>query len=409
MNRPQAWLICLALTGSNTLSPAADVAPELPVYARPDWSTIAMGGVEVSPAQLKAMQQGEYILHARGGRLGKVRVEKIELPRDPCGHVQRLALFLGPDRIIHAAQCSVLSRSADGGKTWTHLRRKTTGTEVPDNHFMQFRVLPDGTWIQAHSEKDKGIAVRSSRDEGQTWRTISRVANDLGTPDVRLGSLDVLRDGSIVMPVTAVYSKDDKWTDVRSLCYRSTNGGRTFQAPSTIGHWGHEINITEAPNRRLMAVIRYQRPKLPSDPANILELTGARKWNHSFPFKHVFVADSTDGGKTWSRNRQLTTECGQCHGAAVALKDRRMVVVHDHRYPRPMSGARAAVSHDRGRTWRDEVYYLSNGLVAGFARTISLDGEEMLTLTGSYYGDKLGWNDVTGKTRFHVIRWRLRD
>ena len=74
-----------------------------------------------------------------------------------------------------------------------------------------------------------------------------------------------------------------------------------------------------------------------------------------------------------------------------------------------MSGARAAVSHDRGRTWRDEVYYLSNGLVAGFARTISLDGEEMLTLTGSYYGDKLGWNDVTGKTRFHVIRWRLRD
>ena len=81
----------------------------------------------------------------------------------------------------------------------------------------------------------------------------------------------------------------------------------------------------------------------------------------------------------------------------------------DHRYLRPMSSARAVVSNDEGQTWRDEVYYLSNGLVAGFARTITLDGTEMLTLTGSYYGEKIGWNDVTGNTQFHIIRWRLQD
>jgi hypothetical protein len=73
-----------------------------------------------------------------------------------------------------------------------------------------------------------------------------------------------------------------------------------------------------------------------------------------------------------------------------------------------MSSARAVVSDDEGQTWRDEVYYLSNGHAAGFARTISLDGEEMLTLTGSYYGEnKLKWHDLTGNTRFHIIRWRL--
>jgi hypothetical protein len=184
-------------------------------------------------------------------------------------------------------------------------------------------------------------------------------------------------------------------------------GGRSFSEPTSIGNWGHEINIAELRTGRLMAVIRYQRPLLPSDPPNIRELTGAKRWNHSFPYKHVFVADSTDGGQTWSRNMQVTTECGQCHGAAVGLSNKRVVMVYDHRYPRPMSSARAAVSNDEGRTWSDEVYYLSNGIVAGFARTISLDGEEMLTLTGSYYGDKLGWGDVTGKTQFHIIRWRL--
>ena len=50
-----------------------------------------------------------------------------------------------------------------------------------------------------------------------------------------------------------------------------------------------------------------------------------------------------------------------------------------------------------------------NGLVAGVARTITLDGEQMLTLTGSYSGKKLSWNDVIGNTQFRIIRWRIPD
>ena len=55
----------------------------------------------------------------------------------------------------------------------------------------------------------------------------------------------------------------------------------------------------------------------------------------------------------WSRNlRQVTTECGQCHGQAMGLDDQRVVMVFDHRYPRPVSSARAAVSDDEGLGWR---------------------------------------------------------
>ena len=404
--RTVSCFVCLGAILCTMRTAVAGETNPTPAYARKGWSTIAMGGVQVGPQQLRAMQEGAYILHAKNGRLHKVSVQKTKLPLDPCGHVQRLALFVGADKTIYAAQCSVLSQSTDGGNTWTHLRRKTSGSDVPEKHFMQMRVLTDGTWIQGQAVKPGQIAFSTSQDRGESWQEVSRIGKNLNTADVRLGSLQVLRDGSLLVPVTAVYSKGEEWTDVRSLSYRSRDGGKTFSGPTTIGHWGHEINVAQLPSSRLLAVIRYQRPVLLSDPPHILELTGAKRWNHSFPYKHVFVADSTDGGKTWSRNRQVTTECGQCHGAAVGLRHKRVVMVYDHRYPRPMGSARAVISDDEGRTWRDEVYYLSNGTVAGFARTITLDGEEMLTLTGSYYGEKLGWNDVTGKTSFQIIRWR---
>ena len=74
-----------------------------------------------------------------------------------------------------------------------------------------------------------------------------------------------------------------------------------------------------------------------------------------------------------------------------------------------MSSARAVVSDDEGKTWRDEVYYLSNAPIAGFARTITLDGEEMLTLTGTFSGPTEEFDSATGGTQFYVIRWSLAD
>ena len=98
---------------------------------------------------------------------------------------------------------------------------------------------------------------------------------------------------------------------------------------------------------------------------------------------------------------------GQCYGYGVGLSGNRAVVVTDHRYPRNMSSARAVVSHDNGETWQDEVYYLSHGHAAGYAATISLDEEDMLTLTGSCYGDVNSWNNCIGNTDYVIIRWKL--
>ena len=116
-----------------------------------------------------------------------------------------------------------------------------------------------------------------------------------------------------------------------------------------------------------------------------------------------------DSGATWGHLRQLTTVTGQCHGAAAGLSDNRMVVAFDHRYPREMGSCRAMISHDLGRHWEDEVYYLCHGDLTGYPRHITLDTDQILTFVGSCYadvGEGLTWNMATGNTQFTLIRWQ---
>lgn len=407
-----AFLAVLAMSQVILL---AEPSAAPPVYAQRGWSTVALGGILPSAKQLMAMRNRDYILRASAETLTKIPAKKIPLPLDPYGHVQCLALFTDANNTIYAAQRSILSKSKDGGKTWTHLRRATNQGQSPTHTFANIRILPNGDWITGHSTQQGEIAFSTSQDEGRSWQEISRIGKDLETNDLRLGSLEFLRDGTFIVPLTAVYWKDGNpestsksWEDVKILFYRSSDGAISFEKPSVIGQWGHEVNVSELPSGQLVATIRYQRNTLPSDPPNILVLTGAARHQHTIPYKHVFLSDSSDGGKTWSALRQVTTECGQCHGHSIGLSDGRVVMVFDHRYPRPMSGARAVVSDDEGQTWRDEAFFLSNGRAcAGFARTISLDGKVMLTLTGYFDGDPADFHNATGGSQFHIIRWQL--
>ena len=90
-----------------------------PEYAQRGWSTVALGGILPTAEQLKQMHQSSYILRSVNNKLEKVEVEKISLPLDPCGHTQRVGLFVGPDKAIYATQCSLMSVS------YTHLTLPT--------------------------------------------------------------------------------------------------------------------------------------------------------------------------------------------------------------------------------------------------------------------------------------------
>ena len=371
-------------------------------------STQYMGGVTVQPDDLAAMQAGDYVLHARAGRLNRVPVGKIRLPRDPRGHVQRLCLAQAPNGTIYAAQHTLLHRSTDGGATWEHLERDP---DVCDGWRIQFD--NDGTMLNVGSAgPGQPPVVWASHDEGGTWQQIGCI--DTGTPDVlSLGfSMTRLDDGTLLMPVLVGADRVGnraaaEVAPATGRLYRSQDGGRTWPEYSVLGEWCCEVNVYPLPTGRLIAAMRYQRPLLPDDPADLLERTGASAVGADNPYKHVFVAHSDDRGRTWTPPRQLATVFGQCYGAGVGLVRNRAVVTTDYRYPREVGSGRALVSLDGGETWQDEVYYLTHGRAAGYAATISPDGEEMLTLAGSCYGDVSSWDNCIGRTDFAIIRWRL--
>jgi len=100
----------------------------------------------------------------------------------------------------------------------------------------------------------------------------------------------------------------------------------------------------------------------------------------TWPYKHVFLVDSDDEGRSWQNFRQLTTVFGQCYGYPAALSDGTVVVIHDTRYgPGPPSG-RAMISYDEGETWEDEVYYLCEG--GAYSASVVLEGDVILTIVG---------------------------
>ena len=373
-----------------------------------DLKTDRLGDVDVTPEDLEAMQAGDYILHARSGELRHHPVEKTRLPLDPEGHVQRLGLVQSPDGTIFATQRTWFHKSTDDGATWTHHVRDPGGFS---GWMLQFDA--EGTMLNVcHAGDRSAPTVWSSADEGETWQQIGQV--EIEIPDVlSLGfSVTRLPDGTLLLPVLVGSNRigDGEAALLEpATCriYRSSDGGQTWPEYSVLGHWCCEVNLHQLPAGRLLAAIRYQRQSLPDDPPDLLDLTGATAANNGFPFKHAFVAHSDDGGASWTPLRQLATILGQCYCAGVGLSDNRAVIIMDHRYPREMGSGRAMVSLNGGETWEDEVYYVSHGRAAGYAATISLDGEEMLTLTGSCYGDVSGWDKCIGRTAFSVIRWQL--
>lgn len=359
-------------------------------------STRDMGGVQVTPQQLREMQAGDYILHARAGKLQKVPVKKTRLPVDPKGHVQILGLLQAPDGTLYAHQLSQFTKSTDGGKTWEHFERDPSqfGDWI-------LQINSEGRWLNISrppNQNDTPV-VWTTDDHGETWEQYGGF--DFGpVPNGGVDCVTRLQDGTLL---AASRCGDTEYV------LHSHDGGRSFRIlseRSAIGAWCCEVNLMASSPRKLIAVCRYQREKFPDDPPDLHEQLNAPE-DTQYPYKHLFLADSEDGGRSWHNLRQVTTVYGQCHGAGAALSKNRVVVAHDHRYPRETAGARAMVSLDGGRSWENEVYYLNHGHAAGYTRILSVDGEEMIALLGSAYGDVGEWANCIGKSYFVLLRWKL--
>ena len=406
--------------------------------------TYDLGGVpEPSAEELAAMQRGPYLLHARGGKLSRVPAEKTLLPPDPVVNIQRIHAAMGADGTVYFSHGSTLSKSTDGGRSWSS---HELTLEASQN--CSFRVLSDGTFVGAasltsvrdfegFSDRPKGdvdpaaVWVWASGDEGRTWEKLSEVDNPamqpaplVDCPERYADTLCRLPDDTLLLPVESRFG----WMLDPAYVHRSTDGGRTWSEPAAIsepprpglvlprtgpgflGTNSYETMIARMASDKLLAVIRYHGSVIPPWPL-------IDPGQHPI-YKTIFLADSEDKGATWKNLRPLTNVHGQCHGFGVGLSDGSVVVTHDHRYPPGTPGNKAMISHDEGRTWEDEVYYVSFPTVpegqAGFSESVVLEDDTILTIAGTsdqardrYLPSSTPGTTTVGRTDVWAIRWKL--
>ena len=223
-----------------------------------------MGGVTITSDRLQAMQAGNHILHARDGRLHEIPVEKIRLPLDPLGHPQRLSLLRTGDGTIYACQATIISKSTDGGRNWTHMTRSSRQEDM--DLVCDARILaadPEGRLLTVRQDHrtNEPPAVLTSHDDGQNWEPIGQIQVEPQAERVIAGHcLACLDDGTLLTPVEHL-DRPAGASDTLYF-YRSTDGGRTFGHRAAGGAWCCcEANIAalESELEECMAAENYER------------------------------------------------------------------------------------------------------------------------------------------------------
>lgn len=227
--------------------------------------------------------------------------------------------------------------SNDGSCTWSGPREiyRTLGV---DPRSPAVGVGPDGVLYAGWRElkwddpADSRVAFYRSEDRGRTWTFVS----EINLPDeTRVGHPygKLLIDNSrILIPVYTVAKTGEGAMDSR--LFASNDRGENWQQQSIIQEGANETFLTRRPNGDVRAFYRDNQPGIRS-----IE-------------EKLWLCISKDEGRTWGKSAQLTDK-GQHPAEAVFLDEQTLLCFYGHRN-KPF-GVRARVSHDAGRTWRDDL------------------------------------------------------
>jgi hypothetical protein len=391
------------------------------VIAEPTVMTNQLGGVPPpTKAVLEEMHRSEYILHARGGELTRLPVEKMLLPHDePMNPQGGTSVDLGSDDTIYVRLVKKLCKSTDGGRTWT-----SQSVNGPGGYAIwqtgRWKVLRNGNFVCVSliTGKDERAAAKvwTSQDEGKSWKKLSQISLDLKMPqsgrpyDERYchRGLDRLQDDTLLWTIDVRKTEDDRTREHALFSFLSKDGGGSWRPPSLMWDWASEGGAVLLPSEKVLATVRYQRDRQPEDSVELVKYMGAHRSAPDRPgFKNVFLMNSDDGGATWSPPRMLTTVYGQTFGSPAVQSDGTVVVIHDTRYGPGPPGSRAMISRDEGRTWEDEVYYLdSTNFTGSYSTSVVLANDTIVTIAASSVGHT--WETVKNQTDLYAIRWKPR-
>ncbi len=359
------------------------------------------------------------ILYSRDGEVHELPAERYRLPTCQIGEgtwnftiTNDHRIYL-PAAVENPGEHRDLLCTRDGGRTWdTQQVTRPIVAVLRDGSFLSYAAPEPPHWPPPM--QDGYLCLARSEDGGQTWQP-------LGGPgplyeDANPGRITELRDGSLICPI----GHRKPGIHHATYTFRSNDGGMTWSGPSPVCPTG-EPSVLELASGRLLAVVRNNQISKPGHVPAFFEDEHEDRWrlwhmqygradSLESLHKNVMLADSDDGGASWTNVRKGCHGLGEMHGSAVELPDGRIVLMHVHRVPWLHSGERARVSRDGGNAWDRETYYLSTvPTYPEYSTNCVLppelaDGEPGMILT--VLGDRPQSVHVDRPPLLQAVRWR---
>ena len=327
-----------------------------------------------------------------------------------------VAGFIEPP--VHKESRCTLQYSSDNGKTFSAPRvLEMTGRSNG------FRCLKDGTLILCHGGKPEGIS--RSTDGGKTWTNFEIPASIVpGEQYMTMGECHgpiELRDGTLLVHLSRTVGKYE-WA---AYVIRSKDGGKTWGDPTRVptNTDSDEISYAHLPSGRILGVTRSSAAMIKREHLEDIVPGGRTAPLGSEAGDAAYSFFSEDGGRTWSAPKPVGLGVLQAAGAyPLPLRDGRTLLLYGHRvFP---YGTQVVGSWDGGITWDlDHPIILSWHSWSGYCghpRSVQLQDGTILTGYYTHRIDTEGDGPVdtarnapaphhNREDTGEVVRWRVPD
>ncbi|HUG18865.1 MAG TPA: sialidase family protein [Planctomycetaceae bacterium] len=185
-------------------------------------------------------------------------------------------------------------RSTDGGKTWTEPYSSIVNSPHGPIQLKDGRLLYPGKELW-HGEKRVGVAV--SHDDGQSWEWLADIPTREGDSRAEYHELHGVEtaDGKLVVHIRNHNANHARET----LQTESSDGGKTWSIPRSIGVWGLPSFLTRLQDDRLLMSYGHRRAPL-GNQARLSE-DGGKTWGEPLPIS----ADGVSGDLGYPSTVQL--------------------------------------------------------------------------------------------------------